>query len=96
MGDRAVRAGQPELHRGVRARPRGWPQHPGRGRWCPGPVIRPKVGAAGEVVSTLRPAGKVIINQDIYDAITDGIFLEKGTTIVVKRIEGSVLVVEEG
>jgi membrane-bound serine protease (ClpP class) len=59
------------------------------------PEKLPKVGTAGEVTSTLRPAGKVTIGDDIYDAITDGIFLEKGTAIVIKRIEGSVLVVEE-
>jgi len=54
----------------------------------------PKVGDKGEVISTLRPAGKVVINDKVYDAITDGTFIEQGTTISVSRLEGSVIYVD--
>lgn len=61
--------------------------------WLPEKLPQP--GATGEVSSTLRPAGKVMINDNIYDAITIGNFIEKGTPIIVKRLEGSVIVVDE-
>jgi membrane-bound ClpP family serine protease len=58
------------------------------------PSSLPKSGTKGEVVATLRPAGKVLIEGTIYDAISSGGFIEEGTSIVVSRIEGSSIVVE--
>lgn len=55
----------------------------------------PQIGSKGEVFSTLRPAGKVLINDKIYDALTAGSFIEKGTPIVVTNLDGSVIIVEE-
>jgi len=55
----------------------------------------PQPGSKGEVIATLRPAGKVIINDMIYDAISEGSFIEKGAPIVVARLDGSVIVVEK-
>lgn len=57
------------------------------------PKALPQPGAEGEVVATLRPAGKVIIDDAIYDAISPGAFIEKGTRIIVERLDGSVIVV---
>ena len=59
------------------------------------PKDLPKPGSIGEVLSTLRPAGKVGINDGIYDAMTDGNFIEKGTRIVVTRLDGGVIIVDE-
>lgn len=59
------------------------------------PETLPQPGAKGEVVSTLRPAGKVVINDTIYDAVSAGSFIEKGTPIVVVALEGSAIVVSE-
>lgn len=59
------------------------------------PQTLPQPGARGEVISTLRPAGKVAINDTIYDAISPGSFIEKGEPIVVERLEGSVIVVNK-
>lgn len=59
------------------------------------PLELPQPGSVGEVSSTLRPAGKVIIDDQIYDAITAGNFIEKGTKIVVTKLDGSVIVVNE-
>ncbi|NGX61731.1 MAG: hypothetical protein K940chlam9_01220 [Chlamydiae bacterium] len=55
----------------------------------------PPVGAEGEVVSPLRPAGKVEIGEEFYDAMSTGKFLQKGEKIRVVEIQGSKLVVEE-
>lgn len=57
------------------------------------PDALPQPGAKGEVVSTLRPAGKVIINDVLYDAMSNGEFIEKGTSIVVDHLDGSVIIV---
>lgn len=59
------------------------------------PKNLPLPGSKGEVVSTLRPAGKVLINDTLYDAISAGSFIEKGTPIIVASLEGSVIVVEK-
>lgn len=57
------------------------------------PQKLPQPGQKGEVVSTLRPAGKVMIDGRIYDAMTSGSFIEKGTPIVVAVLDGSVMIV---
>jgi membrane-bound serine protease (ClpP class) len=54
----------------------------------------PAVGAKGEVISTLRPAGKVMIDNVIYDAISNGVFIERGEPIEVVQLDGSVIVVD--
>lgn len=57
------------------------------------PKLLPQPGTKGKVIATLRPAGKVILNDTIYDAMSDGNFIERGEDIVVVRIEGSVIIV---
>ena len=59
------------------------------------PKQLPQVGQTGVVISTLRPAGKVEIDQRIYDAMSTGRFIEKEAKVVVKRLEGSTLMVDE-
>ena len=54
----------------------------------------PKVGAGGKVFATLRPAGKVMVDQEIYDALSTGEYIEEGDAIVIVRIEEGVLFVE--
>lgn len=53
----------------------------------------PAPGTKGEVYATLRPAGKIIIQDTIYDAISSGGFIEKGIRIKVVKLDGSVIVV---
>lgn len=58
------------------------------------PKKLPQPGSIGVVISTLRPAGKVMINDVYYDALSEGNFIEKGKNIIVTRLDGSVLVVD--
>ncbi len=58
------------------------------------PSTLPPPGSKGIVYATLRPAGKVLIDNTIYEAITMGNFIEKDTPIVVRYIEGSMIVVD--
>ena len=46
-------------------------------------------GRIGEAYSILRPAGKVIIDGRIYDAVADVSWIPKGSKIVVVRQESS-------
>jgi membrane-bound ClpP family serine protease len=55
----------------------------------------PQVGEKGSVMVNLRPAGKVIIHEHIYDAISTGNFIEAGQTVVVTRLDGSTVMVRE-
>lgn len=58
------------------------------------PSDLPQPGKVGEVLAGLRPAGKVMIDERIYDAISTGSFIEKGERIKVVRFEGSSIVVK--
>lgn len=59
------------------------------------PKKLPQPGTKGEAFSTLRPSGKVKIEDTIYDALAEGNFIEKGASVIVTRLDGSVIVVEE-
>lgn len=57
------------------------------------PLCLPQKGATGEVFSGLRPSGKIIVKNCIYDAISTGDYLDAGEPIIVERLEGSVIFV---
>lgn len=52
-------------------------------------------GKTGIAATTLRPSGRVTIENELYDAVTDGGFIEKGRNIKVLRIHSTYLVVTE-
>ncbi len=52
-----------------------------------------KVGDSGVTESYLRPSGKVKINEEIVDAISQGEFLDKGTVVEVIKISGNRVIV---
>ncbi|MDY6906419.1 MAG: NfeD family protein [Thermodesulfobacteriota bacterium] len=53
------------------------------------------IGDIGLARTDLRPAGKALINNRVYDVVTEGQFLEKETPVVVSAIRGNILVVSE-
>ena len=53
------------------------------------------VGKKGMAYTVLRPSGKVMIENEIWDAITESGFIEKNTNINVYKQEASQLYVEE-
>lgn len=55
----------------------------------------PKPGTQGEATTTLRPSGKVIIDDVQYDAMSIGSFIEKGDRIIVAGIDSGTLLVRE-
>lgn len=57
------------------------------------PTELPQPGTRVKVFATLRPAGKVIAKDRIYDALSTGDFIDAGEEVVVVRLEGSVIFV---
>ena len=57
------------------------------------PLDLPQVGTPGTVFSSLRPSGKIRVEERIYDAVSMGDFIEAGEPIFVDRLDGSVIVV---
>ena len=53
------------------------------------------IGMKGKSFSVLRPSGKIIINEKIYDASTSGEFIEKNKNIEVISNDGSSLKVKK-
>jgi membrane-bound serine protease (ClpP class) len=52
------------------------------------------VGRKGTAYTVLRPSGKVMIDEKIYDAFTRGDYVEKGQLIEVLSSEGTSLKVK--
>jgi membrane-bound serine protease (ClpP class) len=58
------------------------------------PGIKTLTGTEGEAVTVLRPSGKIIIGNEVYDAVSETGFIEKGVKIKVNRIENAQFYVE--
>jgi membrane-bound serine protease (ClpP class) len=56
-------------------------------------TVRVKAGDSGVALTFLRPSGKAQINEDVFDVITEGAFLEKGTPVFISRIKGNTIIV---
>lgn len=54
-----------------------------------------KVGQTGDVVSALRPAGKVRFGTRVVDVVADGAFIEKGGQVKILEVHGNHVVVTE-
>ncbi|UCE99163.1 MAG: hypothetical protein JSV82_08290 [Planctomycetota bacterium] len=52
------------------------------------------LGDIGEVVSTLRPAGKAKFDEKIVDCVAQAEFLEKGTKVEIAEIHGNRVIVK--
>lgn len=53
------------------------------------------VGDTGAVFTSLRPAGRMMVADQIVDCVTRGEFLEKGTPVTILKIQGNLVVVEK-
>ncbi len=57
------------------------------------PATLPQPGTEGTVWATLRPAGKIMVAGQVYDAMSYGGFIEADEKIVVLRLDGSTIIV---
>lgn len=53
------------------------------------PVLTSLVGKEGVATTVLRPSGRVRIEGELYDSVSDSGFIEKGTAVKVVRSENS-------
>jgi membrane-bound serine protease (ClpP class) len=53
------------------------------------------IGQTGMAHTILRPSGRVMINNKIYDAFTRGEYIEKGDAVEVVEVEGSTVKVRK-
>ncbi|MGE5428586.1 MAG: NfeD family protein, partial [Methylococcaceae bacterium] len=58
------------------------------------PELIPLKGKSGTAITTLRPSGKINIEGKVYDAMAVSGMIERGTGIVVTRVEAAQLYVE--
>src|SRR5690606_37397166 len=54
-------------------------------------ISEPMKGKVGKAYTVLRPSGKVMIDDQIYDAYTRGDYIDKDTEIIVVNDEGTSL-----
>ena len=52
------------------------------------------VGQTGTALSSLRPVGTIKIAENHYSAISNGYWIEKGTEVVVKEVDGTRILVD--
>jgi len=52
-------------------------------------------GQKGVTLTPLRPSGTAIINEERYDVVSEGGFMDKDVPVVVTKIEGTRVVVRE-
>lgn len=57
------------------------------------PRTLPQPGTHAEVFATLRPAGKIMVQDQIFDAVSTGDFIDAGEKVIVVRLEGGVIFV---
>ncbi len=53
------------------------------------PVLTTLIGKEGTAATVLRPSGKVWIEGEIYDGVSESGFIEKGTSVKVIRFENA-------
>ncbi len=53
-----------------------------------------KPGDIGVAKSSLRPSGKIVVNNKKIDSITQGEFIQKGETVVIEKIEQNRVIVK--
>lgn len=58
------------------------------------PSLTPLIGKEGTAFTVLRPSGKVMIDGELYDGVSDLGFIEKGTRVKVVRFENAQVYVE--
>ncbi len=58
------------------------------------PVLTGLIGKEGTTATVLRPSGKVWIEGELYDGVSDSGFIEKGTKVTVIRFENAQVYVQ--
>lgn len=54
-----------------------------------------KIGAQGKTVSRLAPMGTVMIDKKLYEAASNGIFIDENVEIVISKIKNNKIIVKQ-
>ena len=52
------------------------------------------VGKIGTTDSILRPSGRAVIDEKVYDVIADGVYIEPGRGVIITRVRGNRIIVK--
>ncbi len=52
------------------------------------------IGREAEVITALRPAGTIRVDEKRIDAVSDGVFIEEGRLVRIREVSGSRVVVD--
>lgn len=53
------------------------------------------IGCEGTTLTDMRPVGTIRVNELEYSAVTNGQWIKKGTTIIVRKVDGTRILVDE-
>lgn len=56
--------------------------------------LKTLIGQTGVVITPLRPAGKIQLDNKKFDVVSSGDFIQNGTKVVVFKVEGHRIVVK--
>lgn len=56
-------------------------------------TAKAKIGDSGVALTFLRPSGKAQIDEEVFDVISEGEFIEKGTPVFISGIKGNTIIV---
>ncbi|MHC1707806.1 MAG: nodulation protein NfeD [Bacteroidales bacterium] len=70
-------------------------QNSSEGYIAPDQSLEKLIGSSGLAYSILRPGGKVEVNNDVYDAIAETGYIDKGEEIIVTRFDNAQLMVRK-
>ncbi|MFO0943224.1 MAG: NfeD family protein [Pirellulales bacterium] len=59
------------------------------------PATKLSLGMPGTAHSDLRPSGKALIEGQYIDVVSDGEYVERGSTVHIVRIEGNIVTVRK-
>ncbi len=69
-------------------------QHANEGYISIEPAMLALTGKSGTAQTVLRPGGKVLIDAEVYDAVAETGFIDRGEKVVVTRVEATQIYVE--
>lgn len=55
------------------------------------PDLLPQPQTIGEALTPLKPSGKILVNDKVYEAVSTGDWIDAGAEVVVVRLEGNVI-----
>ncbi len=59
------------------------------------PIFMPSVGTIGSTLTILRPAGKIVVDEKVFDVISSGEWVNQDEMVEIMKVEGSQIIVRK-